>query len=116
VRTSLLCARASALEGLAGAPRHTTALRQVEGVVAFDLNLVGWWNLARSADSGAGQSKPYFFVTDARHDPNVIRKQRRVVGGVQFGFIHEGREVCALRRSPALRQLTRSELRSSSSL
>ena len=80
VRTSLLCARASALEGLAGAPRHTTALRQVEGVVAFDLNLVGWWNLARSADSGAGQLKPYFFVADARHDPNAIRKQRRVVG------------------------------------
>ena len=47
VRTSLLCALAAALERMADAPRHTTALGQVKGVVGLDVNLVGWLNLAR---------------------------------------------------------------------
>ena len=55
-----------------------------------------------SADYGAGQSERYFFVLDARHDPDFIRKQRREAGGILSELLNQGREVCAMRRSPGI--------------
>jgi hypothetical protein len=77
VRTSLLCACAAAREGMAHAPRHTTALGQVEVVLSWSRSISTWWAggiWRASADSGAGQSERYFFVPDARHDPTSYAK------------------------------------------
>ena len=84
VRTSLLWARASALERMADATRHTTSLGKVEGVVALDVNLVGWWNLARKRRLWSRSIRAVFLCArrSARPQPHrqtTSRRQRHSV-------------------------------------
>ena len=62
-----------------------------------------WWAggiWRSSADSGAGQSERYFFVPDARHDPTSYAKNVAPLAAFYPSLLNQGREVCAMRRSP----------------